>query len=287
MSIPDNFPAQPSSGNSDRKRPVPRIQAKCRNAVRSTGPKTERGKRTVARNCIKHGLLAREVVITAGDGEETAREFHALVAGLYECYQPVGAVEEMLVQTIATSWWRKARVIRAENGEIHRRLDTLRVDRGLRDSDKANLDLAVSLMELGFFNRENPADKIPLMEQWAAMQRVQTALRAHSSGLAYLSALLRHAKSEIASDGYMSERTRGDILCQFGFWDCLFALQCINAGPPLAKVEEQPSFEPLNDIHAGPPLGKEEERASAEALDDKEAEKKCDEILALVDRQLK
>ena len=205
-----NFSTPPSPENSARKRPVSerRIQANRRNALRSTGPKTARGKRTVARNAIKHGLLAREVVITAGDGEEDLAEFHALIGSLWEYYEPAGVVEESLVQTIATCWWRKARVIRAENGEIRKRLDTMRVDSALRDSDKVNLYLAVSQMELGFFGRENPADKIPLIEQWTAMQSVQTTLRSHHSGLAYLHALLEKAKAEITRDGYMSAETR-------------------------------------------------------------------------------
>jgi hypothetical protein len=112
-------PTQPSLANSPRKRPVSerRIQANRKNALRSTGPRTARGKRTVARNAIKHGLLAREVVITAGDGEENLEEFHTLLEGLWKHYEPVGVVEEALVQMIAACWWKKARVIRAENGE--------------------------------------------------------------------------------------------------------------------------------------------------------------------------
>jgi hypothetical protein len=39
-------------------------------------------------------------------------------------------------------------VIRAENGEIRKRLDTLAVDRALGNSDKVNLDLALSEMGL-------------------------------------------------------------------------------------------------------------------------------------------
>jgi len=261
-----NFSTPPSPETSARKRPVSerRIQANRRNALRSTGPKTARGKRTVSRNAIKHGFLAREVVITAGDGAENLKEFHTLVEGLGKCYEPVGVIEETLVQTIATCLWRKARVIRAENGEIRRRLDTLRVDRALRDSDKANLVLAVSKMELGFFSRENPSDKIPLMERWAAMQGAQTTLRAHHSGLAYLHALLEKAKAEMAGDGYMSEHTRGTILCEFGFWDCLFALICSHAGPSAAEAEDRPSG----------------------AVDDKEAEKKRADIVAFIDERL-
>jgi hypothetical protein len=263
---PSHKSSTPPAEHHARKQPVSerKILANRKNALRSTGPKTERGKRTVSRNAIKHGFLAREVVINAGDGEESLEEFHAMVEGLWKYYEPVGVVEEWLVQTIATCWWRKARVLRAENGEIRKRLDTLKVDRALRDSDKVNLFLAVSNMELGFFSRENPADKIPLMEQWAAMQGVQTTLRAHHSGLAYLRALLEKAKAEMASDGYLSENTRAAIFCEFGFWDYLFALQCSHAGPPAANAENRPS----------------------EAVDDKEDEKKCAAVVASIEHQL-
>ena len=69
-----------------RKRPVSKrkIQANRRNALRSTGPRTARGKQIVGRNAIKHGLLAREVVITAGYGKENLKEFHRLVERLWE-----------------------------------------------------------------------------------------------------------------------------------------------------------------------------------------------------------
>jgi hypothetical protein len=37
---------------------------------------------------------AREVVITAGDGEESLEEFHELVKQLHEQYEPIGIVED-------------------------------------------------------------------------------------------------------------------------------------------------------------------------------------------------
>jgi hypothetical protein len=124
MSLQDpsqDFSTPPSPKHSVRKRTVSerRIQANRRNAPRLTGPTTARGKRNVSRNAIKHGLLAREVVITAGDGEESLEEFHELVEKLCQQYEPVGVLEESLVQTIATCWWRKARVLRAERRNPH------------------------------------------------------------------------------------------------------------------------------------------------------------------------
>jgi hypothetical protein len=222
-----------------------KILANRTNALRSTGPKTLRGKRTVSRNAIKHGLLAREVVITAGDGEESLEEFHALVEGLENSYQPVGVIEEALVQMIATALWRKARVLRAENGEIRKQLDSSAADRALRNSDKGNFDLALAEMELRLYNAENPTDqKVSTMDRLFAAQVAQSNLREHRSGLEYLSALLEGAKSEIQNHGYISEKLRKKIFSAFCFWDYGFALGCLSAGParggmkdPVSKTE--------------------------------------------------
>lgn len=239
LSVP---PPEPDAS----KRPVSRkILANRKNALRSTGPKTLRGKRTVSRNAIKHGLLAREVVITAGDGEESLEEFHALVEGLENSYQPVGVVEEALVQMIATALWRKARVLRAENGEIRKQLDSSAADRALRNSDRGNFDLALAEMELRLYNAENPTDqKVSTMARLFAAQVAQSNLREHRSGLEYLSALLEGAKSEIQSHGYISEKLRKKIFSAFCFWDYGFALGCLSAGParggmkdPVSKTE--------------------------------------------------
>jgi hypothetical protein len=109
--------AQPTPENSARKLPVSerKIQANRRNALLSTGPKTARGKRTVARNGIKHGFFTREVVITAGNHRESQEELDDLVEEHGEYYEPVGVVEELLVKTIAIVWWNKARIVRAQN----------------------------------------------------------------------------------------------------------------------------------------------------------------------------
>jgi hypothetical protein len=231
---PSHNSSTPRPEHRIRKQPVSerKIQANRRNALRSTGPKTERGKRTVARNVLKYGFLAREVVITAGDGEESLQEFHALVEDVGNSYEPVGIIEETLVQTIATTMWRKARVIRAENGEIRKRLDTLKVDRALRNSDKGNLGLALSEMDLHLFNAENLADGKVSAERGSAIQAAQSNLREHHSSLAYLSALLQAAKSEIAGDGHISEKVVEKIFLAFGLWDHLFTLTCLHAGPP-------------------------------------------------------
>jgi hypothetical protein len=243
----DNPSARPSAESPSRKTPASerRIQANRRNALRSTGPKTERGKSIVARNAIKHGVLAREVVITAGDGKEDLGEFHDLVERLCEQYEPVGVVEESLVQSIATSWWRKARVIRAENGELRKRLDLLAEDRELQLSYASNFNVGVSEMDLDFLCTEKSA-KISPRERWSILHEVETGLRGHYSGLEYLSGLLRTAKSEILKEGYISEDTRAAIVRSYFFSDWHFAASC--SGARRRETTAKPS--PSSDVGA-------------------------------------
>jgi hypothetical protein len=262
------FSPSQSPDNSACKRPASerRIQANRRNALRSTGPKTARGKGTVARNAIKHGLLAREVVITAGDGKESLEEFDALVERLWEFYEPVGVVEELLVEKIATCWWRKARAIRAENGEIRKRLDTIALNRALQNSDKGNLAVMLAELELDY-RLGNPADaNLSIRDLTAARQDLQRTLRGHQSGLAFLRSLLEKAKSEIASDGCISERLREDIFMAFCCWDYSFAIACLCDGPTKVGVEERPSEKVV-------PKRTDEERATFIAFIDDELEK--------------
>ncbi len=91
-----------------------KLDANRRNALRSTGPTTPAGKARVGFNALTHGLLAKEVVLP---GEDRA-EFEGLVARLREHYNPVGPIEEILVEQAAVAHWRGARALRAERGEV-------------------------------------------------------------------------------------------------------------------------------------------------------------------------
>ncbi len=100
-----------------------KIESNRQNGLKSTGPKTAEGKRAVRYNALKHGLLAKEVVIDSGDGKENRADFETLLSQLQEDRQPVGMLEELLVEKIASLYWRLARVYRAEKGEIQERFD--------------------------------------------------------------------------------------------------------------------------------------------------------------------
>src|SRR5262249_989053 len=96
------------------------------NARRSTGPRTPAGKQAVRWNALKHGLLAREVIIRHGDGAEDPRAFQSLQNRLWAELQPEGIQEGMVVEEIAVCLWRQRRVLRAETGEIRLRSDRAR-----------------------------------------------------------------------------------------------------------------------------------------------------------------
>ena len=87
------------------------------------GVKTPEGKEIVKYNALKHGLLAKEIVITIGDGAENPEEFNALIEDLSTQFKPVGVLEEMLVEKIAVAYWRLRRAYRYEAGLIRDKLD--------------------------------------------------------------------------------------------------------------------------------------------------------------------
>jgi len=66
------------------------------------------------------------VVIQKGKGESRA-EYERLSAGLWEALQPEGALEELLVDKLATILWRQRRLLVAEGGEIRKNNKSLKL----------------------------------------------------------------------------------------------------------------------------------------------------------------
>jgi hypothetical protein len=95
-----------------------KIGANRANAKRSTGPRTERGKRNAKFNAVTLGLFAKHVVIPVCDGYKAERDFKSLLDGLHPEFQPVGLYEEWLVVKIAECMWRLRRATRCESGSV-------------------------------------------------------------------------------------------------------------------------------------------------------------------------
>ena len=88
------------------------IKANRKNTKKSTGPRTEEGKARVAKNALKHGLLARDTVLPGEDPADFDRQLSALEADI----QPANSLEFELVRQIADSQWRMRRLTRLETG---------------------------------------------------------------------------------------------------------------------------------------------------------------------------
>ena len=87
------------------------LEANRRNAQRSTGPKTEEGKKVAALNARRHHLTGQVTTMTEAD-----RIMHdAFSAAIVENLAPEGAMETQLAQRIATDSWRLNRISAVED----------------------------------------------------------------------------------------------------------------------------------------------------------------------------
>jgi len=87
------------------------IEANRRNALKSTGPKTEAGKQASRRNAVRHGLT--ETVIGVLEDAEDYRAFEAAITADYDAQS---AVERELVLRLASLLWRLRRATTMETG---------------------------------------------------------------------------------------------------------------------------------------------------------------------------
>jgi len=103
------------------------------NAKKSTGPSTPEGKAAVRYNALKHGILARAVIPEPLAAYDSQDDFDGLLRDLAETFAPTDRVQEMLVQQVAITYWRLARLYRVEGAEIARRRDSTQSDLENRD----------------------------------------------------------------------------------------------------------------------------------------------------------
>ncbi len=81
---------------------------------KGTGPRTELGKERSKHNARTHGIFSNVVVLES----ESQAEFDTLLNGLRKDFQPVGMLEDGLVEILADTWWHRRRLLVAERAEI-------------------------------------------------------------------------------------------------------------------------------------------------------------------------
>ena len=96
-----------------------------RNAKRSTGPRTGRGKAIAARNALRHGLLAQDVILDDEDASLFEERRDAICARL----DARGELEDVLVERIVACAWRLRRLERIEASVFQYHVLDRQVDR--------------------------------------------------------------------------------------------------------------------------------------------------------------
>jgi hypothetical protein len=98
------------------------FQANRLNALKSTGPRTEEGKRTSRRNALRHGLTAETMI----DGLEDSEDYRGFEAAIIADYDAETAVERELVLRLASLLWRLRRIIAIETDLFQIQAEILR-----------------------------------------------------------------------------------------------------------------------------------------------------------------
>jgi hypothetical protein len=105
--------------------PGRRVEINRANAERSTGPRTDAGKRRSSLNALRHGLTGHIIVLPSED--HAAYEQHT--RRLFGDLQPKGALEEQLVQCLVDTSWRINRIAALETNlltlGIHEQSDNI------------------------------------------------------------------------------------------------------------------------------------------------------------------
>jgi len=97
------------------------IEANRRNALKSTGPRSEQGKQASRCNAVRHGLTAETVIGALEDAED----YKAFEAAITADYDAQSAVERELVLRLASLLWRLRRATTIETGLFEIQADHL------------------------------------------------------------------------------------------------------------------------------------------------------------------
>ena len=130
------------------------IEANRRNALKSTGPKSEEGKQASRCNALRHGLTAETVIGSLEDAED----YKAFEAAITADYDAQSAVERELVLQLASILWRLRRATTMETGLFEIQADHLHSYRENRQLLSASGDVIHTSLRRANSDRNVKAD---------------------------------------------------------------------------------------------------------------------------------
>src|SRR6516164_1707456 len=141
------------------------IEANRRNALESTGPKTEAGKQASRCNAVRHGLTAETVIGVLEDAED----YKAFELAITADYDAQSAVERELVLRLASLLWRLRRATIIETGLFEIQADHLSEFRKTHQISPASREIVYALLNAnsgrqaasyGVANTTGPASRL-------------------------------------------------------------------------------------------------------------------------------
>jgi len=159
-----------------------KAQANRENAKKSTGPRTERGRRNSSFNAVTHGLLANRIPYTCDADAKKVKRFARMLQERYGSDDSLR--NQLLIEFTVVDYWRLQRGLDPENVPIAEREGfqpgvgdlLLRYNQANRRSIMQNFDR----LEEGHFRRstDSLSDK-PASEQLSHGECVDTASSPH------------------------------------------------------------------------------------------------------------
>jgi hypothetical protein len=158
-----------------------KAQANRKNALKSTGPKTPRGKRYSRSNALKHGVYSKELLVSEADKPE----FEEMRAGLEADLQPSTTLQGLAFDYIVVCHWRCKLALRLERPQFVRQF---------QDEQPEN-------------ERGEAPDVDPVIERWYGSRPAD--VRVGISALEY-------AMAEFEGPGSFREETKKFLMSGFG-----------------------------------------------------------------------
>src|SRR4051812_31108005 len=147
-----------------------------RNALKSTGPKTEAGKQRASRNAVRHGLTAETVINRLEDPDD----YHAFEMSVTADYDAETVIERELVLRLASLLWRLRRATSIETG-------LLQIEYEIRPEPDQPPQSADNCRIIGIFEptipsqSDNPSSEVNRVDGWKdghpAFPELEMALR--------------------------------------------------------------------------------------------------------------
>lgn len=191
-----------------------RAEANRRNCLKSTGPRTPEGRAVSRMNALKHGLASKEVLVRGSVGRESGRELAAWHERFHSQLQPVGPIEELLVDQIVTLRWRLRRVLTAEAGEI-----ALGTDQGQ-------------------WNRKNNGLRAT-MDSWSVARNPMAEMRQSSWGNEILQEHCELVQEVVEATGEITEAVLSEVVVRGKPYGLTRELTALRAGcPPAGATAE-------------------------------------------------